>query len=332
MTGKPGAPQRRAKAAAPSGLRHPPVLAAGDSVAFISPSSHQGDAAADLRREAAAILAGWGLRVVNADEPETQHLYFAADDARRAAQFESLYCDPAVKALFFTRGGYGAARMLPLLDGPKLAAAPEKLVVGFSDATALFAWLHTVAGVSVLHGPCVAAAGFLGAPPEAAELEALRRALFEPGHRPAFSVNALPGAAARTREVEGVVLGGSLAVLVTVLGTPWEPDTRGAILFLEDVNEAPYRIDRMLTHLRTAGKFEGLGGIVFGHFRDCDGDPPGLLDEVLRDLFRKAPFPVATGLPAGHGTPNLALPLGRKARLTLPRAGSGGAGRLEFMQ
>ena len=189
MTAKPGASQRRARAATPGHLRHPPVLAAGDSVAFISPSSHQGDAAADLRREAAAILTGWGLRVVNADEPETQHLYFAANDAQRAAQFESLYCDPGVKALFFTRGGYGAARMLPLLDGPKLAAAPEKLVVGFSDATSLFAYLHTVVGVSVLHGPCVAAAGFLGAPPGEAELEALRRALFEPGHRPKLLPN-----------------------------------------------------------------------------------------------------------------------------------------------
>jgi muramoyltetrapeptide carboxypeptidase LdcA involved in peptidoglycan recycling len=163
-----------------------------------------------------------------------------------------------------------------------------------------------------------------------AELEALRGALFEPRHAPIFTLTPLTGAAAPAA-VEAVVLGGSLAVLVTTLGTPWEIDTREAILFLEDVNEPPYRIDRMVSHLRAAGKLEQLRGLVLGYFRDCDGEPAGLLEEVLLDLFGGAPFPVARGLPAGHGAPNLALPLGQRARLSVSLAdngvgGDGGAG------
>jgi muramoyltetrapeptide carboxypeptidase len=113
-------------------------------------------------------------------------------------------------------------------------------------------------------------------------------------------------------------------VLVTTLGTPWAPDTRGAILFLEDTEEAPFRIDRMVTHLRQAGKLDGVRAVVFGHLRRCDSDPPGLLGQVLRDVFRAAPFPVAMGLPAGHGDPNLPLLLGRMVRLDF-NAGSPGA-------
>ena len=217
--------------------------------------------------------------------------------------------------------------MLPLLEREKIAAAAPKAVVGFSDATALFAYLHAVAGVSVLYGPCLAAPSFARTPPQEDELEALRRALFQPEAGPEFDVSPLPGSGWAALPVEGPLLGGSLAVLVTTLGTPWEVDTRGAILFVEDVNEAPYRIDRMLTHLRTAGKFEGLRGIVLGHFQNCDENPPGLLDEVLRDLFRGTSFPVAFGLPAGHGAPNMTLPLGRTARL---EEGSGSGARLIF--
>jgi muramoyltetrapeptide carboxypeptidase len=191
-------------------------------------------------------------------------------------------------------------------------------VVGFSDATALFAYLHAAAGISVLHAPCLAAPAFLNTPPQQAELEALRRALFDPAWEADYPVTPLhrpPGSPGR---ITGRLVGGCLAVLTTTLGTPWEVDTRDAILFLEDVNEAPYQIDRMVTHLRTAGKLDAVRGLVIGHLQGCEDDPPGLLDEVLRDLFADAPFPVATGLPAGHGSPNLPLPLGQQARLELP--------------
>ncbi len=273
--------------------------------------------------EAAGVLAGWGLEVVNAGTPERRHLYLAGTDAERAEEFQRHYLDPEVRGLFLTRGGYGAARILPLLDGAAIAAVEPKPVAGFSDATALFAYLHAVAGISVLHGPCLAAPGFVRNPPPPEELEALRRAAFEPEQPPVFPVRMLGTAAAPAGgtvgqlvgQAVGRVVGGCLSVLVTTLGTPWEVDTRGALLFLEEINEAPYRIDRMITHLRAAGKFKNLRALVFGYLHGCEGEPPSLLNEVLRDLFREAPFPVAEGLPAGHGSPNLTLPLGQQAVL-----------------
>ena len=304
-----------------------PALKAGDRVALFAPSSHQGQSPADTLPRAREILSGWGL-VPDALAPERRHLYLAGMDAERAEEFQRLYLDPEVRALFSTRGGYGSARMLPLLDRARIAAAPPKPVIGFSDVTALFAWLHWAAGIRVVHGPCLAAPSALTSPEAGRNLVALRRLLFEPEPGPGYGVRLLhrparpapsPGGSSTDpigeNSVTGRLVGGSLAVLVTSLGTPWAVDTEGAILFLEDTNEAPYRIDRMLTHLRTAGRFDGLRAVVFGHLQRCDGDPPGLLEEVLRDVFRDAPFPVAMGLPAGHGDLNLPVPLGNLARL-----------------
>lgn len=308
----------------PAPLRRPPSLRPGERVALVSPSSHQGRTPQDFVPRAVELLASWGLAV---DPPpaargaEPRHLYLAGTDRQRAAAFQEAYCDPAVRALFVTRGGYGAARLLRLLDARRIAAAPPKPVVGFSDATALFAYLHAVAGTGAVHGPALAASGALTAPARAQSQAALRRVLFEPDYRPAFAVDYLGGAPAGP--VRGPVVGGCLSVVVTTLGTPWVLPTEGAILFLEDTDEAPYRIDRMLTHLRAAGRLEGLRAVVFGYLQRCEGEPPGLLWEMLRDFFRDDPFPVFRGMPAGHGDPNLAFPLGTEA--ALHPAGDGGA-------
>lgn len=304
-------PETTAAPAPGEPLRTWPRLSAGDRVALISPSSHQGRTPAHFLPQAVQVLEGWGLAVAPLPDPEPRHLYFAGTDAERAAAFQAAWLDPDLRALFVTRGGYGAARILPLLDGPRIAAAPPKAVVGFSDATALFAWLHRTAGVQAVHGPCLAAPGALSAAGRETSLTALRDVLFD-GVRPAFPLTPLhePPELDAGGPLRGVLQGGCLSVWVSLAGTPWLPDPRGTVLLLEDVGEAPYRIDRMLTHLRQAGAFEGLRAVVFGYLTDCDGDPPGLLMDVLRDLFRDAPFPVFTGLPAGHGDPNLPLPLG----------------------
>ncbi|MBI4083694.1 MAG: LD-carboxypeptidase [Candidatus Lambdaproteobacteria bacterium] len=307
-----------------AGLRRYAELAPlrpGDRVALVSPSSHQGRANAHGLGQALEILHGWGLAV----EPpeEAQHLYLAGPDDLRAGRFQLAYTDPAVRALFIARGGYGASRMLPHLDPAPLAAAGAKPVVGFSDATALFAWLHRMLGTQALHAPCLAAPSLLDAPRRAESLAALRRALFERPWAPRFEADVLHWPRGGAPEPGGPVLGGCLSVWLTTLGTPWEVPARGAILFFEDTDEAPYRVDRLFTHLRAAGRLEGVRALVLGHFLRCDGDPPGLLEQVLRDLFGDAPFPVVRGLPAGHGDPNLPLPLGRRARLRL--AGSAAA-------
>jgi len=306
-------------------LRAFPRLKPGQQVALISPSSHQGRPEPGLLPQAVDILTGWGLQVAPLPQPEPRHLYLAGDDAWRAAQFQDAYLDPALAALFIARGGYGASRMLPLLQADKLAQAAPKAVVGFSDATALFAYLHSQVGVQTLHGPCLAAPGALESPQREQSLQALRQVLFAPEHRPTYVLQRLGGTwpTQPATEVEGRLLGGCLSVFQTTLGTPWEPDTQGAILFLEDVGEAPYRVDRMLTHLAQAGKFRGLKALVLGHLARCDSEPPGLLEQVLRDVLGQRPFPVAWQLAAGHGDPNLALPLGGMARLRL-EAGSQG--------
>jgi muramoyltetrapeptide carboxypeptidase len=287
-------------------------------VALISPSSHQGRYPPEYLSDAVTVLQGWGLRIEPEPEPElARHLYLAGTDVERARQFERLYADPEVKALFCTRGGYGAARMLPLLHAPAIAAAAPKWVVGFSDVTALFAYLQTVSGAVALHAPCLAAPGAIASPRRRENLDALWRALFEPQYRCDYPMNWLWRSAGGAGGATGRLVGGCLAVLVTTLGTPWEVDTRDAIVFLEDTDEAPYRIDRTITHLRTAGKLEHIRGLVFGHLQRCDGDPPGLLGEVLADLFREAPYPVATGLPCGHGDLNLPLELGSVFQFTV---------------
>lgn len=310
------APAPRAPAAAP--LRMPPALVPGAQVALFSPSSHAGRDGAPQLQAAHAVLSGWGLRPRPLPAEQRRHLYLAGTDVQRAEEFQRLYLDPDVAALFATRGGWGAARMLPHLDAARIAAAPPKAVVGMSDVVALFAYLHAVAGVGAVHGPCLAAPGHLASAGRDANLADLRTLLFEPERpqrHPCTLLHAPAGAGAAMGSVTGRLVGGNLAVLAALAGTPWALETAGCLVFLEDVNEPPYRIDRLLTQLRQAGHLDAAAGVVFGQLEGCDGEPPGLLADVLRDVFRDAPFPVASGLASGHGARNHPLPLGAAARL-----------------
>ncbi|MDH4248526.1 MAG: LD-carboxypeptidase [Deltaproteobacteria bacterium] len=315
---------------APGGfLRQPPPLVTGDKVALFYPSSHSGDHPASYAQEAQAQLTAWGLRVEPLPEPEPRHLYLAGTDEQRAGRLQRLYQDPEIKALFAGRGGYGASRLLPLLDGEALRRAPPKWVVGMSDITALFAYLHTL-GLGGLHGPCLAAPLHINSPHRAENVAALHTALFAPATPVAHDLGLLHRPPGLPPLVRAPLLGGCLAVLAAGVGTPWALDPRGAVLFLEDVDEAPYRVDRYLTQLAQAGRMEGIKAVILGHFKDCDGRPPGLLARVLKDLFANAPFPVLTGLPAGHGALNLPLPLGRQVELELGSDSQGGMASLRW--
>lgn len=318
------------RTSAPAAGRPLPALRPGDTVALFSPSSHAGQQPPEYAEAARTQLERLGLQPLPLPEEPPRHLYLAGTDAQRAEAFQRLYGDPEVKALFATRGGYGAARMLPLLDAAAIAAAPPKPVVGMSDVVALFAYLQRVAGVGAIHGPCLAAPSHQESPHVEENLAALAGLLFEPRARPSLPCGVLhlpPGTPPR---VQGPLVGGCLSVLAGLQGTPWAPDTRGAVLFLEDTDEPPYRIDRYLTQFRLAGGLDGVRAVVFGHLRNCDGRPPGLLARVLRDLFADAPFPVLTGLQAGHGALNLALPLGAEVAVDLGEGAlPGGAATLE---
>lgn len=304
----------RAKKLKPPEILRPDPLKKGDKVAFFSPSSHMGKHDPGLIEKGVEILKSWGLEVLP-PEPERRFLYLAGTDQARAEEFTRLYKDSEIKGLFLTRGGYGSARMLPLLDGKALSKATPKPVVGFSDASALFAWMLGELKVVAFHGPALGASSLHNASFKKTSLEHLKAKLFQtPAPSPA-PLTLLAGKA--EKKITGGVTGGCLSVVVTTLGTPWEVETGEKILFLEDVGEKPYQIDRMLSHLKTAGKFDHLKALVFGYFTDCDEKPPGLLAEMLADFFKDTPFPVFQGLPAGHGDPNHTLILGASAEISL---------------
>ena len=242
--------------------------------------------------------------------------YLAGDDPRRLAELEAALADADVGANVAARGGYGATRLLEHLDAARIGRA-RKLLVGFSDVTALHcAWLR--AGLRAVHGPMVAA---LGRAP--GELLGRWIAAVEGVAPPPLSdLTPLAGGAA-----EGPLVGGNLAVLAALVGTPYAPPLDGAVLFLEDVGERPYRVDRMLTTLRHAGWLARVRGVVLGAFTDSAPGPDGTdVDAVLADRLGDLGVPVGAGLPAGHVDDHLELPLGAPVRLDAD------AGTLTFLE
>jgi muramoyltetrapeptide carboxypeptidase len=231
--------------------------------------------------------------------------YLAGTDAHRAAVFERLFCDPGVDAVMAARGGYGSLRILPRLDFARLAAHP-KVLIGFSDVTALLAAMSSRCGLVTFHGPMVTTLA------DASEktLRGLREAVAS--DRP-LELTAETATALRPGVASGPVCGGNLNTLCHLLGTPFAPRFRGHIVFLEDRGEAPYRVDRMLMHMKTAGCFEGVKGLVLGSFADCGS--PEEIKAIVAEIFHGSPFPILAGMEAGHSDPNLTLPLGVRAQL-----------------
>ena len=270
-------------------------------------------------RAGSGVLEAMGFQVVLGDAVLARRAYLAGSDAVRTADLQRMLDDPAVAAVFCARGGFGAQRVVPMLDLAPLRRRPKPFV-GYSDATALLAALAG-AGMVGVHGPMVATDMFRGL--SARSLAHLERLLTDPSYR--WELEA--PTCIRPGRARGRLAGGCLSVLVTTLGTPWAPDFDGAVVFLEDVHEWPYRLDRLLTHLRQSGALDRAAGVVLGTLEACrplDGVSP--LD-VVADLFADVPYPVALGLQAGHANAesdveNLALPFGVEVEL------DAGAGRL----
>lgn len=305
----------------------PPPLRRGDAVRVIAPSSPFDP---DAFARGLEVLSGrLGLRPRTRADLTARRAYLAGDDARRLDEWREAVADPDARAIFCARGGYGAMRLLPSIDPVALAARP-KLLVGFSDITALHAVLNR-AGLASVHGPVVTQ---LGRAPEDALLH-LEALLSGTAPRPdAWSVPA-PGAglvASRTirpGRATGPLLGGTLAILSHLQGTPFAPPLEGAILFLEDVGEKPYQIDRYLTHLRLAGALDGIAGLAVGQLERCD-EGGVLAADVVRETALALGVPAVEGLPAGHQDANFALPLGARATLVAPAPDEEGPPRLLF--
>jgi muramoyltetrapeptide carboxypeptidase len=250
----------------------------------------------------------------------SRHRYLAGTDGRRASELRAAFDDPDTRAVVCARAGYGCGRLLPLLDFAALARRP-KVFVGYSDAALLLNLLVQRAGVVAFHGPMVARDFAEGLSARSRD-HFVRLLTTGKGEDELSCPHTLRGGVG-----EGPLLGGCLSVLVSVLGTPFAVDTRGAVLFLEDVDEKPYRIDRMLTQLEQAGCLSHLAGVVFGEMRGCwgEGGDAGELLEVIAEFFARYPYPVAFGRPARHGGgENLTLALGVRVRLD--------GGRLIFLE
>lgn len=231
--------------------------------------------------------------------------YLAGDDERRSRELRGALARKNIDAIIAARGGYGSSRILPLLAAEEVRAS-RAMLVGFSDITALHA-LWAQAGIASMHGSMVAGIGLAG------EAQFKRFCAALEGHFPAHydGLEAIVHGTA-----EGILLGGNLTVLTSLIGTPYFPSLAGSVLFLEDVSERPYRVDRMLTTWRNAGAFRGVRGIVLGAFTNCDPGPDLTpLSAVLRDRLSDLGMPIATGLPAGHIPDNVELPFGRRVTL-----------------
>lgn len=280
----------------------PPPLVPGDHVALVAPSGPFDRAAFEL---GVALLTARGY-VCRYDETIfARDGYLAGDDARRERELLDALEDPQVKGIIAARGGFGATRLLPRLSVDVVRGA-GKTLVGFSDITALHA-LWARAGVASLHASMVAKVGGLG---ETQKLRWLRALEGEPSPALTGLSTLVPG------QAQGRLIGGNLAVLAALVGTPFAPPLDGAVLFLEDVGERPYRIDRMLTTLTQAGWFEGVRGVAFGAFSEA---APGSDGVSARDvLVRHAEvlgLPCVADLPVGHVDDNHELPLGRLVTL-----------------
>jgi muramoyltetrapeptide carboxypeptidase len=296
-----------------SGLVCPPALKPG---ATIGVAAISGPIDRDRLAAGIAALEKKGYRIVRAPNLEARRRFLAGTDAERADGYRELLRRDDVDAIFFARGGYGAARVLPLLDADEARRRP-RLHLGGSDLTALFAYLARRAGLVTFYGPMVAT-GI--ANEEGLDWEDVLRGAVPETHCVAER-DVLAGGTG-----EGPLVGGCLSILASLCGTPDAVSGRGAVLFWEDVNEETYRLDRMLTQLEGSGTFDGLQAMVIGSISPGPrgGESPATVDEWLKDYFAGAPFPVVRGLPAGHIARPRTLPLGLPVRVDAD------AGRVEF--
>ncbi len=313
----PAAARTAAPVAAPARLL-PTPLAPGDTVGLVSPSSAFDDSFnLQLAREAMEAL---GFRVRMGAHAGSRRGHLAGSDAERAGDLNRMFADTGVKAIVCTRGGSGAARLLPLLDYAMIRRNPKALL-GYSDITALHCALQAKTGLVSFHGPIGAGSW------NRFNVEQFRRVLL--AREPVTWRNAVDAGddlvARRNRTItirggraRGALLGGNLTVLTALAGSPYLPDFSGRILFLEDVSEAPYRIDRMLSTLKLMGALERIAGFVFGECTDCNpGDGYGslTLEQILDDYIRPLGIPAYRGAMIGHIREQFILPVGGTVEL-----------------
>lgn len=289
----------------------PPAVEEGARVAVIAPASSANPERIDA---GLAALRARGFDVVTSEHARGKEPpYFSGTPAERLADLHAVFADPEIKAIFTTRGGYGANYLLEDLDLELIRANPKPFV-SYSDLTTVQTWLLDQLGLPSFHGPLVA--GDFSRPDgvhDASFEAAISGGLVEAGTTEGLRI-LKPGRA------EGIVYGGCLSILTASLGTRFAPQTEGKLLFIEDVGAKPYQIDRMLRQMVLAGKFDGVTGFVFGEMLECTSPStsPDLLDQVILRVLDWFDGPIAIGLRSGHvSRGNVTLPLGISAELVL---------------
>jgi muramoyltetrapeptide carboxypeptidase len=299
---------------------HPEGLRPGDTIMFVAPA---GPLDQERMERAQKRLQALGFQVRVPDDLYRKRGYLAGSDEMRAAELMAAFSDPEVKGVFPGTGGYGVSRMLDHLDYDVIKANP-KIVIGFSDITALHLALAAKTNLITFHSP-VPMWG-LGSPDNLSEFSAryfwrsLRadQNLDEQGFAYEAPAPSSPLVQFRPGEAQGPLIGGNLSLIVALMGTPYEIDTKGAVLFVEDVGEAPYRIDRYLSQLQLAGKLDDPAAVLLGQFTKCGaekGKSSLTLDEVFEDYFGNAPYPVIKNFPVGHHKWNATLPIGAMVKV-----------------
>ena len=291
----------------------PKRLCPGDTIGVIAPAS-PGDL--ELFRAGIRWLEEQGFRVELGKTVEQTLGYLAGTDADRAVDINGMFASPTINGIFCLRGGYGTMRLLDLLDYELIRNNP-KIFVGYSDITALHLSIGQRTGLVTFHGPMVASDMGKGLSEYTGDSFFRAITIAKPLGTVTNPPEILPPVFIAPGKAQGYLIGGNLSLIVSTLGTPYEIDTCGKILCLEEVGEAPYRIDRMLTQLLLAGKLQDAAGIVVAVCQGCDmDDPPSLtLEEVLRDRLGDLHKPVLYNLHFGHTGEKATLPLGVMAVL-----------------
>lgn len=288
----------------PERLRH------GDMIGILAPASPP-----DIEKleRGKAFLQSLGLQVQLGKYIDEGYGYLAGTDAQRLADFHHMIADPNIKGIIFARGGYGTGRIAAQIDYQLIRNNP-KIIWGYSDITYLHTAIRQMTGLVTFHGPMVES--------DIAhrDFDALSAQMFHQLFEPvllSYSEKITPLHVVSPGKASGQLVGGNLSLLSSTIGTPFEIDTAGKLLLLEDVDEPPYRVDAMLNQLKLSGKFTEAAGIIVGDFAHADPiEKPSLnLEQVIHDYFRQLDCPVMTGFQIGHCFPHFSVPLGTEAEL-----------------
>lgn len=291
----------------------PKPLKKGDTIGLIGASS---PTPSERTKPAIEAMEKLGLKVIAGESCYASHGYLSGKDELRARDINRMFKNPSIAGVFCIRGGYGSARLLELLDFNIIKSNP-KLFVGYSDVTALHIAFNQTCELITFHGPMPSTELYKGV--DSYTMDHYLNSIFS--DKPLGLIQAPKGVETKTLvggSSEGILTGGNLSLVAASIGTKYEIDTKGKILFLEEVDEEPYRIDRMLIQLKQSGKLDSAVGIILGSWTNCIAEEPEkslTLKEIFEELIAPLNKPTIYDFPCGHSLPSVTLPLGAKVRI-----------------